>query len=256
MKNGKSPGSDGLTVEFYKTFWPVISEHVLNCFKEIDDEKSLGFSQRQGIIKLLPKKDRNPHFVENHRPITLLNVDYKLFTGTLAYRMKEILPRIVHVDQKGFVAGRYLGENLVDIYSLIENIGNCEFDSYALVSLDIRKAFDTVSWSFLKTMLLAFGFPDRFVRWVEYTTKNKSVKILNNGYYSRELNIQRGVPQGDGLSPALFILVMEALANTIRNNEDIKGVELRDLDPPVEKKISLVADDTLLSVRGDTGHFI
>ena len=248
MKAGKSPGSDGLTVEFYKKFWPLVSKFVLQCISEFDDDGLLGFSQRQGLLKLLPKKGKNPHFIENHRPITLLNVDYKLFTSVLAGRLNELLPQLIHPDQRGFVKNRLIGDNLMDLYTLLANADTGEDESYALFSLDIYKAFDSVSWVFLDRVLRSLRFPSRFINWVTLTRKNKVVKVLNNGHYSEALDIHRGLPQGDGLSPGLFLLAIESLANKIRAAPNIKGMLVPGMETP--KKLNLVADDTLITAYG------
>ena len=251
MKNRRSPGSDGLTVEFYKTFWPIVGNHVCNSFHDAEHGK-LSVLQRQGLIKLLPKPGKDHRYVENHRPITLLNVDYKIFTSVLTNRLNELLPSIVHTDQTGFVPGRTLSDSLLDTYAAISVMGKSNIP-HAVLSLDIYKAFDSVSWIFVKKVLLAFGFPERFVNWWCATTNQKDVRVLNNGHLSDRIEIGCGLPQGDGLSPGIFILVMEMLGNYIRNNNNIQGLNIPELD--IYKKLNMVADDTLLFLEANAKNF-
>ena len=106
MKNGTSPGSDGFTVEFYKFFWNDLGSFLVRAINESFKKESLSSPQKEGIITLLPKGDKPRQFLENWRPITLLNVSYKIASGCIANRIKRILPDIIHNDQTGFINGR------------------------------------------------------------------------------------------------------------------------------------------------------
>ena len=81
LKNGKSPGSDGFPPEFYKMFWKNISTLVYDSLIYAINNNHLSIEQRRGILKLILKKDKNPCFLKNWRPISLLNMDYKLLLG-------------------------------------------------------------------------------------------------------------------------------------------------------------------------------
>ena len=241
MKLGKSPGVDGLTVAFYHRFWPVIGNLVFNSIMHAQKEGHFTIQQRRGILKLLPKPRWDPHYIKNLRPITLVNVDYKLFTKVLGDRIKNVLLSLIHMDQNGFVQNRYLGNNVLDVYSLIALAEESRDDNYALLSLDIEKAFDSVNWSFIRTTLWAFGFPEEFIEWISLTQQDAYVNILNNGHLLEKIQLKQGLAQGCCLSPFLFILAIEGLANTVHADDHIPGI------PAAYnyKKISLVADDSL-----------
>ena len=144
MKKGKSPGCDGLTVAFYLHFWPVIGDLVFDSISYAQEVRSFTTFQRLAVLKLLPKPSKDPRLVTNLHPITLLNLDYKLFTKTLADRVKEVLPSLLHTDQTGFVKGRLMGNNVLDIYALIAMADELDNDDIVFLSLDIHKAFDSV----------------------------------------------------------------------------------------------------------------
>ena len=80
MPYGKSPGHDGLTKEFYEHFWDDLKFYFINSLKQSKIEGNLSISQRQAVIKLIAKKDRDKRFVKNWRPISLLNVDTKILS--------------------------------------------------------------------------------------------------------------------------------------------------------------------------------
>ena len=177
-------------------------------------------------------------------------MDYKLLTKALALRLQEVLPDLIHKDQKGFIKGRYIGDNVLDVYSLIARMEQEEEEGYLLM-LDIQSAFDSVSWSFLSKVLDSYNFPDSFIRWIRLLYRNKEIRILNNGHMSGPIKPTRGLAQGDGLSPLLFVLTIESLALSIRNNAAIKGIKCGDMN----KKIALLADDAILVLQNDEISF-
>ena len=160
MKKNTSPGTDGITVNFYLTFWPLLGEMVFNSLMDAQRTGKMSISQRRGLIWLIPKEGKNMLNIANWRPITLLNVDFKILTKALALRLGQILPDLLHNDQKGFVRGRYSGENILDVYAMIQKAQNDD-QEYALLMLDIEKAFDSILLHFLEEVLFAFGVPPR-----------------------------------------------------------------------------------------------
>ena len=112
FQNNKTPGDDGLTKEFYEAFFDILGEHLLNSYNEAFVNGQLSVSQRRGVITLIPKEDSCLIDLSNWRPITLLNVDYKILTKTIARRIEPVLPNIIHSDQSGFIKVRYIGQNV------------------------------------------------------------------------------------------------------------------------------------------------
>ena len=147
MQNGKSPGTDGLPVEFYKIFWKNIKKLVMNSFSYSYENENMSISQKQSIITLLPQKNNDVRFLKNWRPISLLNTEYKIMTKCIATRLKNNLIKIINKSQSGFIKGRYIGDN---IRSLLEVIDLAEEENLSCIvlSIDFEKAFDTISWKF------------------------------------------------------------------------------------------------------------
>ena len=100
--NDKTPGSDGLPIEFYRTFWNDIKTLICAVFNECFETNSLCPSMRRGIITLIPKKDKNILLLKNWRPISLLNNDYKILAKIISFRLKHVLDPLIHEDQCGF----------------------------------------------------------------------------------------------------------------------------------------------------------
>ncbi|KAL9961988.1 hypothetical protein ACROYT_G031039 [Oculina patagonica] len=251
MESNKSPGSDGFPAEFYKFFWNDISTLFVNAINCSFQKGLLSVTQRQGIVSLLPKKDKNPILLKNWRPITLLNCDYKIAAKAIGNRIKRVLPKIIDNDQSGFLKGRSIAENILLIDGIINFADNTNKPGL-LMFVDFEKAFDSIEWSFIERALIHFGFGPSLVNWFRLFYKDVSSAIQNNGWVSEHFILGRGVRQGCPMSPYLFIIAAEILANFIRRDKDIKGFETNE----VEHKLSQYADDTTLILDGSEGSFL
>ena len=188
MKNGKAPGSDGLTVMFYKRFWHIVAQPLLNCLKESIDSGELPTSMRQSIIKLIPKKDKDKKQIKNWRPISLINVDCKILSKLIANRIKIRLPKLIHSDQKAFVSGRQLHEGVLNQRITIEHcLKNRE--KGALVAIDFSKAFDSVEHSALWASLRMFGFSDYLIKLTKTLCNNAVSAVMNENYKLEDFNM-------------------------------------------------------------------
>ena len=248
MARRKAPGLDGLPAEFYLKFWSVLGQDLVEVLNSCYGAGSLTLSQRRGVISLSFKKgDRLD--MRNWRPISLLNVDYKLAARAVAARLLKVIHLIVAKDQTCGVPGRYIGENVAFLRDVVSYATT--FDApVVILSLDQEKAFDRVDWNFMHATLRKMGFGTSFLKWVNlfYTSVQSSVNV--NGYLSRFFSLSRGVRQGCPLSPLLYVLVAEVLACNIRANPRIKGLCLPGSSDPLSP-ISQYADDTSLVVCSD-----
>jgi hypothetical protein len=239
MKSDKTPGTSGLNTEFYIFFWIDIKDIAIESLNFGLKNGMLSIEQKRGIITLLPKKDKNRFFLKNWRPITLLNLDYKLLAKTLANRMVDFLPILIDDDQTGYIKGRFIGCNIRLIEDMIFYTESNNI-SGILLTIDFEKAFDSINWRFLDESLKAFNFGPLFRGFIKTLYTDISSTVLNNGKISDWFHPKRGVTQGCPISPYLFILTVELLAISIRGNKDIMGIAINDR----EIKISQLADDT------------
>ena len=119
MKNNKSPGSDGYTADFFKVFWNQLGHFVVRSINYGYKNKELSITQKEGIITVIHKDNKPRHFLKNYRPISLLNGVYKIASGSIAYRIKSVLNKLIHGNQTGFMSGRYTGENTRIVYDFM-----------------------------------------------------------------------------------------------------------------------------------------
>ena len=241
MARGKSPGSDGFPAEFYMTFWEILGSDLVDVLNASYCSGSLPFSQRNGLISLIFKKgDHLLH--KNWRPISLLNLDYKLCSRALAGRLLKVLQHVIHPDQTCGVRGRFIGENVAFLRDVIE-YSNEKDILVAILSLDQDKAFDRVNWDFLQSALARMRFGTSFISWVRLLYTDIRSSILINGYTSDAFFPSRGVRQGCPLSPLLYVISIEVLAAAIHVNPAIVGLRLPRCPRPLPV-LSLYADDT------------
>ena len=205
----------------------------------------MNITQKQGIITLIPKAKKDPLKLKNWRPISLLNFDYKLLTKCLASRLRKVIPDIIYSDQTGFMSNRYIGENINKILNLMDKCQREKIEAYLMI-IDFEKAFDFLNWKFIQKTLKYFNFGPNIARWIKICYKDISSCVVNNGWSTSFFHIERGVRQGCPLSPYIFILAAEILANRIRNNTNIKGIKVGDSN----QVLSQYADDTSLFLTG------
>lgn len=245
MARNKSPGPDGLTVEFYRKFLPHLKTILYKLFLEIEKQETLSHSMKMGNITLLYKKKGDKRLLKNWRPISLLNVDYKIIARIMSNRLKQVLPNVISNDQTCCIVGRDIADTLVSIRDIIEMVEMDQMEGY-IVKIDQEKAFDRVSHEYLLDVLQVYGFGDYFRKWVKifYTDIYSSVK--NNGHLTKYFPVRNSVRQGCPISALLYVLCSEPLNCAIKCNKFIRGIDI-----PMCDKTALVfqhADDTTISV--------
>ena len=243
MKDNKSPGFDGIPSEFYKFFWEYIKGPYLDMINECWNLEKLPISMKTAIISLIHKSSKRDN-LNNYRPISLMNTDYKIVAFVFASRMQKVICKIVDPDQCAYIKKRYIGcniRNLIDIYEYCE----AENEEGALLNIDYAKAFDSVEHDFIFSTLKMFGFGETFIKWINILYAEPIFRVKNNGWISKPYRMERGIRQGCAMSSLLFILVAEILAIKIRLDKNIKGIYVGN----VEHKIVQYADDSTIILR-------
>ena len=245
MNCGKSPGSDGLPVEFYKKIWKFIKPHFLEVIKCML-ERELSTSQYEGIIKLISKKE-DLELLENWRPISLLNVDYKICAKMLANRLKYVMEKIISKEQFCGVPGR----SIVECNNFMRDIiqySNDENVNVGLLNLDWAKAFDRVSIDFLFKIMGRLGFSNIFLKWLKIMYKTCNSSLCINGIISSPFRIKRSVRQGCPLSMMLYVIFQEPLYLAIKANALVVPPSFPNM---MTIKIQGYADDSTVIVTSD-----
>ena len=245
MSKNKSPGSDGLTTEFYCTFYDSLRNILPKIFNAAYDEGVLSRSMKSGVISLIYKKKGDRRCIRNYRPISLLQVDYKILARIMANRFKKVLPKIVSENQTCCIVGRDISNSIANVRDLITLVENDNLEGY-IIKADQEKAFDRLSHEYMFTVLEKFGFGDVFVKWINifYSEINSSVKC--NGFLTKYFSIKNGIRQGCPISALLYVLAAEPLQCIISDNNNISGISI-----PLSDKVAKMfqhADDTTVTV--------
>lgn len=253
MPQGKAPGPDGLPVAYYYTdiaLWSRVLEVVLTA--QLFKGKMTKFQRRAQVCMLYKNGDKTRP--SNYRPITLLNIDAKIGPKILARRLTDVLPRLLHDDQYGFVHGRDIRKAHLRFQGL-QKLAQDSATQGGGVALDFAKAFDSVIWGALDLVLLHYGFGATFRRWVSVFLKDTLLSLLFNGSPLKPFALGAGVRQGDPLSPALFVLFIEPMLNYLRVHMQGHGVTTA--SGQAHTIISFADDCTgLLQDLRSTGRFL
>ena len=245
MKNGKCPGIDGFPAEFFKVFWNKLKYFVYRSLNYAYETGCMSISLRQCIISCLPKGDKPRQFLKNWRPISLLSVVYKIGSAAIANRIKIHLDKLISKSQTGFVSGRFIGENTRLLYDILKYTEDFDI-SGLLVLVDFEKAFDSISWKFLYSVLNYFNFGPSILKWVSTFNYEIKASVIQCGKMSKFFNVERGCRQGDPLAAYMFILCAQILLMMVAHNDDIIGIVI----DGKEIKLTQFADDTTLILNG------
>lgn len=248
LKNGKAPGCDGISKEFYQCFWEIIGDDMVEVFKEILKKGVLPESMKMGIISLLFKKGEK-ELLKNWRPVTLLCTDNKILSKVLTNRLKCVMPNLINEDQTCGVTGRNSGLNL----QLIRDTVNWATERdlpLCLMSLDQEKAFDRVNHDFLFKVMGEMNMGDTFMGWVKTMYNGVFSKVKVNGHLSGRIKQEGGVRQGCPMSPLLYVVFIEPFAELVRNDICIEGMHIPGSNGQ-KLKIAQYADDTTLVLTTD-----
>jgi hypothetical protein len=250
LANEKAPGPDGVTIEFFKTYWELVGLDYLSMIQLSLREGKLPASVVQGLISLLHKGgDRRP--IGNYRPITLLNSTYKIYAKLLQCRLQPILMKVISPDQSAFLPLRYILDNIVLTQENL-NWAKTSKQPLILLKLDYIKAYDIISWVFLFRAMEELGFDRAFVEMTQLLVSGASAEVCLNGSPSKRFQILRGMHQGCPLAPYLFLIAGEVLNIQMQKAASagqIKGIKIPTI--PNYQLISQYADDTTLFIRGE-----
>ncbi|GKD61016.1 putative RNA-directed DNA polymerase, eukaryota, reverse transcriptase zinc-binding domain protein [Tanacetum coccineum] len=212
--SSKAPSPDGFSFAFVKKYWDIIQKDLHNFINSVFASSELPYEVNSSFFTLIPKVN-NPTLIIDFRPISLIGIHYKIIAKILANRLSKVIDKIVSKEQPAFIAG----------------------------------PFDFISWKYLDYILDRLGLGYKWCSWIKACLYSSRASILVNGSPTSEFSINRGLRQGDPLSPFLFILVMEGLHNAFAEavgNGLISGININ--NSTINISHLFFADDVIITI--------
>lgn len=199
LKKGKTTGPDGFSVEFYLHFSNLLLPRLLHLYQSFLLSGKTEGTFQEAMICLIYKEGRDHKLCKNYQPISLVNVDYKVFAKVLALRLDPIIPSLAGKEQCGFVKGRLTSDNSRLFLNVLNKTASFS-KPLAAISVDAEKAFDRVDWSFRFASLRWHGFGPKLISLISLLYSAPGASVLVNGCVSSYFSLKRGVRQGCPLS--------------------------------------------------------
>ena len=188
MTKGKAPGPNGLSVEFYTQCWPIVKNDFVNLLNQMYSTQIIDSRTKSGFITLIHKKGPKTE-ISNYRPTSLLNYDLKIFTKCLTNRIKPLMTNLSHEHQYAKP-----GKQIFSIANLLRDLwwdaSDSKIDAY-FVSLDFKKAFDSIDQHWLSRVLQKMNFPVKFIRTKNSLNRDANVRVLVNGFRTEQVPLTK-----------------------------------------------------------------
>eukprot|EP00253_Pinus_taeda_P001536 PITA_01536 len=214
MQSGKAPSLDGFNVDFFKACWDTVKYDILEVVEDSRRFKKVLKALNASFIPPIPKQE-NAMTPDGFRPIALCNVVYKIISKVIANRLKPLPPSLISEEETCYVEVRQILNNIIQAHEVVHSLKSNK-QVGMIIQLDLAKAYDKLSWAYIRAILKAYGFDQNWIRWVMALVTSTSFSILLNGAPLRTFTPSRGLRQGDSLSLFLFVFMMEGLGRAIK----------------------------------------
>ncbi|GAU14347.1 hypothetical protein TSUD_309070 [Trifolium subterraneum] len=242
----KSPGPDGINFGFLKEFWPEMRADIMRFITEFHRNGKLSKGINSTFITLIPKVD-SPQKLNDFRPISLVGSLYKILAKVLANRLRTVIGSVISETQTAFVKERQILDGILIANEVVDEARKSQKE-LLLFKVDFEKAYDSVDWGYLDMVMRKMSFPRLWRKWMSECVCTATASVLVNGSPTDEFPLERGLREGDPLSPFLFLLAAEGLnvmMSALVQSNLFQGYSIGAENRTVVSHLQF-ADDTLL----------
>lgn len=215
---------------FFQKYWRIIGSNIISCVLDFLNLHRVPHALNHTFIVLIPNVSR-PKRITEFCPISLCKSCIKFGPNSLANRLKPVLTSVISLTPSAFVSSRLITDNVLVAYE-VNHFIHCHSwgkRAYMALKLDVSKAYDKIEWCFLEKVLIKLGFPRGVVNLILLCISMVSYSFLLNGSQFSSLTPNRGIRQGDSLSPYLFICCVEAFIQMVEKavgSGHLKGIKV------------------------------
>ncbi|KAJ0805669.1 putative RNA-directed DNA polymerase [Helianthus annuus] len=212
----RAPGPDGFNFNFLKRCWSGLQNNFLSLFDEFYSNPSLNRSCSSSLIP----KVKDPLRPSDFRPISLIGCINKVISKVLVNRLKCVMGKLISEEQTTFLAGRNITDGPLMLNEIVAWMKHSKKEGM-IFKVDIHKAYDSLNWTFLNSIMEQMGFPYKWREWIMDILSSARASVLVNGSPTMEFDCARGLRQGDPVSPFLFLIAMEALSGIMKKASEV-----------------------------------